>query len=70
MERIEDLVALRNFLNSKTEVELEKMSFEFEFIYWDNYWLKEESEYHDISHMTFDNGVLVCHEYRKEEDNA
>ena len=70
MERIEDLVALRNFLNSKTEVELEKMSFEFEFIYWDNYWLKEESEYHDISHITFDNGWLVCHPYRKEEDNG
>jgi hypothetical protein len=70
MEMIENLVELRNFLNSKTEEELEKMSFEFELIYWDNHWLREESEEHEISHMTFDNGNLVCHEYRKEEDNA
>lgn len=70
MERIEDLVALRNFLNTKTDEELENMSFEFEVIYWDNYWLREESEEHVISHITFDNGFLVCHPYRKEEDNA
>ena len=67
MERIEDLVALRNFLNTKTEEELEKISFEFESIYWDNYWLREESEEHVISHITFDNGFLVCHPYRKEK---
>ena len=70
MERIEDLVELRNFLNSKTEEELEKMSFEFESIYWDNHWLKYNSEEQAISHITFDNGWLVCHPYRKEEDNA
>lgn len=70
MEMIENLVELRNFLNSKTEEELEKMSFEFELIYWDNHWLREESEEHVISHITFDNGFLVCHEYGKEEDNA
>ena len=70
MEMIENLIELRNFLNSKTEEELEKMSFEFETFYWDNYWLRKESEDHEISHITFDNGILVCHEYRKEEDNA
>lgn len=70
MERIEDLVELRNFLNTKTEEELEKISFEFESIYWDNHWLREESEEQAISHITFDNGFLVCHPYRKEEDNA
>jgi len=70
MERFEDLVELRNFLNSKTEEELEKMSFEFESIYWDNHWLREESEEHVISHITFDNGFLVCHPYRKEGDNG
>lgn len=69
MKSIENLVELRNFLNSKTEEELEKMSFEFELIYWDNYWLRKESEDHEISHITFDNGFLVCHPHRKEEDN-
>ena len=70
MEMIEDLVELRNFLNNKTEEELEKISFEFETIYWDNHWLREESEEQVISHMTFDNGFLVCHPHRKEENNA
>lgn len=37
MERIENLVELRNFLINKTEKELEKISFEFEAIYWDNH---------------------------------
>ena len=69
MERIEDLIELRNFLNSKTEEELEKMSFEFESMYWDNHWLREESEKHVISHITFDNGFLVCHPYKRGEDN-
>ena len=69
MKRIEDLVELRNFLNTKTEEELEKMSFEFESIYWDNHWLKYNSDEQPISHITFDNGFLVCHPYRKEEDN-
>lgn len=69
MERIENLVELRNFLNSKTEKELEKMIFEFESIYWDNYWVRWESEEQLISHITFDNGWLVCHSYRKENDN-
>ena len=69
MERIEDLVELRNFLNSKTEEELEKISFEFEVIYWDNHWLRWESEEQVISHITFDNGWLVCHPYRKGNGN-
>ena len=69
MERIEDLVELRNFLNTKTEEELKKMSFEFETFYWDNHWLKYNSDEQPISHITFDNGFLVCHPYRKENDN-
>ena len=70
MERIEDLVELRDFLNTKTDEELKNMNFEFESIYWDNHWLREETEEHVISHITFDNGWLVCHPYRKEENNA
>ena len=69
MEKIEDLVALRNFLNTKTEEELKKMSFEFETFYWDNHWLRWESEEQVISYISFDKGCLVCHPYRKEEDN-
>ena len=69
MERIEDLVELRNFLNSRTDEELEKMSFEFESFYWDNHWLKYNSDEQQISHITFDNGFLVCHPYRKENNN-
>lgn len=69
MERIENLVELRNFLINKTEKELEKISFEFEAIYWDNHWLRCETEEQAISHITFDKGCLVCHPYRKEEDN-
>ena len=37
MERIENLIELRNFLNTKTEEELENMSFEYEVRYWDDY---------------------------------
>ena len=69
MERIEDLIQLRNFLNTKTDEELEKMSFEFEVRYWDNHWLRYDSEEQAISHITFDNGWLVCHPYREGNDN-
>lgn len=69
MERIENLIELRNFLNTKTDEELEKMSFEFEVRYWDNHWLRYDSEEQVISHITFDNGWLVCHPYREGNDN-
>lgn len=69
MERIENLIELRNFLNTKTDEELEKMSFEFEVRYWDNHWLRYDSEEQVISHLTFDNGWLVCHPYREGNDN-
>lgn len=69
MEMIENLVELRNFLNTKTEEELEKMSFEFESFYWDNHWLREESEEQVISHISFDKGCLVCHPYKRGDDN-
>lgn len=69
MERIENLIELRNFLNTKTEEELEKMSFEFEVRYWDNHWLRYDSDEQTISHITFDNGWLVCHPYREGNDN-
>lgn len=61
---IKDLVQLRDFLNGRTEEELEKMNFEFETFYWDDYWLRLESEEQAISHITFDNGFLVCHPYK------
>lgn len=63
MKRIEDLVELRDFLNKKTTAELEKMSFEFESTYWDDYWLRYDTDAQDISHITFDEGRLVCHPY-------
>lgn len=69
MERIENLIELRNFLNTKTDEELEKMSFEFEVRYWDNHWLRYDSEEQVISHITFDNGWLVCHPNREGNDN-
>lgn len=69
MERIENLIELKNFLNTKTDEELEKMSFEFEVRYWDNHWLRYDSEEQVISHITFDNGWLVCHPYREGNDN-
>ena len=69
MERIENLIELRNFLNTKTDEELEKMSFEFEVRYWDNHWLRYDSDEQAISHITFDNGWLVCHPYREGNDN-
>lgn len=61
---IEDLIQLRDFLNSRTEEELEKMSFEIESFYWDDYWWRLESEEQAISHITFDNGCLICHPYK------
>lgn len=64
MERIKDLVELRDFLNKKTTAELERMSFEFESTYWDDYWLREDTDAQDISHITCDEGRLVCHPYR------
>lgn len=66
MERIEDLIELRDFLNSRTEKELENISFEFESFYWDNHWLRWDSEEQVISHMTFNKGFLVCHPHKKE----
>lgn len=69
MERIENLIELRNFLNSKTDEELKNMSFEFETFYWDDYWLRMESTEKLISHITFDNGRLVCHPYKEGSDN-
>jgi len=69
MERIENLIELRNFLNTKTDEELENMIFEFEERYWDDYWLRMESTDYAISHITFDNGWLVCHPYREGNDN-
>lgn len=69
MERIENLIELKNFLNSKTDEELENMIFEFEVRYWDNHWLRYDSEEQVISHVTFDNGWLVCHPYREGNDN-
>lgn len=61
MERIENLIELRNYLNTKTNEELEKMSFEFKTFYWDDYWLRLESKEEVISYITFENGCLVCH---------
>ena len=69
MERIENLIELKNFLNNKTDEELENMIFEFEERYWDDYWLRMESTDKLISHITFDNGWLVCHPYREGNDN-
>lgn len=64
MERIEDLVELRDFLNKKTTAELERMSFEFQSVQWDDYGLPYDTDAQDISHITFDDGRLVCHPYK------